>query len=143
MKLKDVKRLGLLRDKTIDDIDVDLGGMVVHEEFLRPDSIFYAGADYRARAINRLITMKEDFAVDNNVGYTFRKKYFSVKCPYCESTMYTERSSGCGSSESDTYSCGKCGSRMTVEYPGTHSVYVSPPDPNRVIDVEEVTDAAS
>jgi hypothetical protein len=132
MKVCDIKRLGLLRDKTIEEMEVDLGALVVHEEFLRPDSIFYAGTDYRERAINRLITMKEHFATDANIGYVFRKKYFSVACPYCETVMQAARSGSAGGSESDTHDCSVCGARIIIEYPSEHAVYVIPPREDRV-----------
>ncbi|HCV42188.1 MAG TPA: hypothetical protein DGH68_01800, partial [Bacteroidetes bacterium] len=65
MKLKDAREL--VRAKTIEDMEVDICALVVSEEFSRKVSHFEEKIDYRTRAVERPVRMKEAFTTDWNI----------------------------------------------------------------------------
>ncbi len=118
MKRPQLLELGI-RPATLEDADLDVARLVVDEEFNRKTSALRPSADYRSRAIDRLIGMRRPWSTERNITTFVMSRLLQIKCPYCEGTMAPRQHSGCSVSATLEYACG-CGAfaRVTVPHDG-------------------------
>lgn len=87
------------------EIDVNILGILIQEEFGKPDGV----GDYRARVIDRAIKLKESFVSEFNTLSELVERLITVKCPYCGKVMRSNGAGGSGDMTTFRFTCDKKG----------------------------------
>ena len=127
MKRPQLLDLGI-RPAALEDADLDVARLVVEEEFNRKTSVLRPSADYRSRAIDRLIKLRCPWSTERNITTFVMGRLLRVKCPYCDGTMAPREHSGCGDSATLEYACG-CGASAGVTVPHDGVAFMPPKEP--------------
>lgn len=120
MKLNEIKKL--LRHTKVEDIEVDAGELIAHDEFNNPAK---GKGSYRERAIKRLLQLRLKFVSNFNCIHEMAKQFIKVRCPYCGRNMEPQGGGGTGDLHTVQFSC-KCSARVHLTVT-TDGIYVVPP----------------
>jgi len=136
MKLKEAE--GYVRQKTLEEMEVNITDLVVSDEFNRRRAFDERnGLSFREHAVARLLEIREPFSTDQNIGWELRKQLITVTCPYCGAIMERRQGGASGGHESDEYGCPKkeCKAKVSITYPTPGAVSVMPPQ-NLISEIE-------
>jgi predicted RNA-binding Zn-ribbon protein involved in translation (DUF1610 family) len=120
MKIADARRL--FPAKVIENLDVDVTSIVVHEEFHRRGS----HTPYRTRAIKSLLQMNVPFETDCNLVFDVAKEFVKVTCPHCGSETEVSSSGGNLDVMTVAYRCTNdaCKAEISLNFPGDRGISV-------------------
>jgi hypothetical protein len=109
MNLKEIKALGL-RQKTLDDIDINPADVITSDEFNHTHS----GNDYRESAVNRLLELKLSFGSNVNIIGNLFKRFLRYACPTCKAILPITYTGGSGRHASFRAECKKCKTHLSL-----------------------------
>lgn len=116
IKLKQLEELGIVSEKTIDEMYVDIGQIVTSDEFdkhhRRDDK-----KDYREHAIDKLMQQKLDFQSNGNLIYELTKRTIKMDCPVCFKGMTAHGYGGNGQISTVSYDCPEHHVKITLSLP--------------------------
>lgn len=118
MKIGELQSALTLSDDQVAHINVDPLGVVSTIEFARKDPRFGPPlADYRIRALKRLIDNRLTFASDINVIYDMASQWVHIHCPKCQTDMKNWGGGGNSSAYNVNYECTGCKIKIVLTMP--------------------------
>jgi len=119
MKFKDLKKLFVMSQHDIFEIDVSVE-QVVENHFFEKQSC----NAHREAAINFMVEKNINFGSTANTSFVMMEKFVQVKCPKCKTKTAYEGAGGNSSRFCSNYKCPKCKTIVRIEMPIEKGMYV-------------------
>ena len=117
LKLTQLEDLGIVAEKTLDDMYVDVGQIVTSDEFDKRTRRGDNEKDYRERAIDRLMRYKLDFQTNANIIYDLVRRTIKMDCPICFKGMTMRGGGGSAQMHIIDYDCPEHHVRISLSLP--------------------------